>query len=139
MRETEKRQVFHDAIELLVARAVTATRPTNPDGYACTVRADKATRHHPTARVLFAERSQLDAATLADLLEPPVVAEPEPANPSSALTEWTGPERNPADGDLAATPDAARPHLEHARAALAAARKPPMGDPPISTRGAVHR
>lgn len=137
MRETEKRQAFHDAIELLVARAVTATRPSNPEGYACTVRADKATRHHATARLLFAERSGLDACTLADLLEPPVATEPEPPNPSATLQVWEGPERDPADGELIDGIDAARPHLQRAREALAGTRKPPMGPPPVPTRGRV--
>lgn len=70
---------------------------------------------------------------------PPDPPTAEHRNPTAAIGEWTGPEHDPADGELLDTIDAVRPKAAAARQALRTARKPPMGDPPISTRGAVHR
>lgn len=72
-------------------------------------------------------------------LRPPDPPPNQQPSSTAALTEWTGPEHEPADGPLVDDPTEVHTRLEHARAALAAARKPPMGPPPIPTRGAVHR
>ena len=66
--------------------------------------------------------------------DPPAEQQP---NPSGALTEWTGPELDPSAGPVIDDPTEARSRLERARQLLADTRKPPMGDPPISTRGAI--
>jgi hypothetical protein len=127
-------------IDLLVDRALDGRTLANPVGYRREVLAQKRTQHHQTILEILAAEPELDDQAVADLLEPPAapaVDRHEPPNPSSAITEWTGPERDPADGELLDHIDAVRPKANAARAALRAARKPPMGPPPISTRGAI--
>lgn len=66
--------------------------------------------------------------------DPPVVEAFEPTPPP--LDVWAGPELDPTAGPLIDDPTE---KLTAARQALAATRKPEMGPPPATTRGAVHR
>lgn len=81
MTSDEKRQVFHDAIEILVERAVAiADIKTSAGAYASKTRAALREEHRPAAKEIFGAYDDLgtdiDAAQLADLLEPP---KPKPA------------------------------------------------------------
>lgn len=128
-------------INLLVDRALDGRSLANPTGYRETVLAQKRTEHHQAILGLLLEQPHLDDHAIADLIEPPAAAptSAEPPNPSTAITEWAGPEYHDTDGPLVDDPAQVHDRLDRARQLLAATRKPPMGDPPIPTRGAVHR
>lgn len=89
---------------------------------------------------LVADQPSASPEAIAAQLVPAAVANPpaggfshtEPTPPP--LEVWTGPELDPAAGPLVDDPSE---KLTAARQALAAVRKPPMGDPPVATRGAV--
>lgn len=87
-----------------------------------------------------AAQPTLDAEAIAAQLVPAPVASPPAGGFSSPdptpppLEPWTGPEEDPTAGPYVDDP---AEKLAAAHQALAAARKPPMGPPPISLRGAV--
>lgn len=116
-------------------------RPANHGpGWLVTVERRIRTERWPDVCALVAEHPDLDAEAIAAQLVPAAVASP-PAGGNfqtqptpSPLEQWTGPEYRPEDGDLVTDP---AEKLAAAHQALTAARKPPMGPPPIPTRGAV--
>lgn len=85
MRESEKRDVYNAAIEVLVARAVERKQPDNPDVYARCVRTDLGKRHYDRAVELFKAHGDLSADDLVTLLTPSKPAPEEPPNPTSAI------------------------------------------------------
>ena len=107
MRESEKRELFRAAIEVLVARKVAAKHPDDPGAYAGTVRADLLTRHRDNCRDILAcvsDNDVMDAETLALMLEPvstppPSKAKFDPPNPSAALPTVTAADWKPASDD----------------------------------------
>ena len=68
MRESEKKETFEAAVELLVADAVAKGQPEHPVLYARKVRGDITERHRDNARNLFAEHGELTAEELRGLL-----------------------------------------------------------------------
>ena len=80
MTPDEKRETFHDAIDLLVARRVADVKPTSVGAYESKTRTALREEHRPAAKEIFGAYDDLgtpiDAAQLADLLEPP---KPKPA------------------------------------------------------------
>lgn len=130
----------------VVARLVEAEpRPANHGpGWLVTVERRIRTERWPDVCALVAAHPTADPEDLAAQLAPaPTASTPaggifqtqEPTPPP--LEVWNGPERKPEDGELLDTVDAVRPKANAARAALAATRKPAMGEPPTPTRGAV--
>lgn len=75
MNSDEKREVFHAAVDLLVDRRVAEIKPTSAGAYAAKTRTALRSEHRDAAREMFDAYDDLgtaiDAAQLADLLEPP--------------------------------------------------------------------
>jgi hypothetical protein len=108
-------------------------------GWTVTVERRIRNERWPDVCALVAEHPELDPQTLADMASPTVASAPAGGNFQTdptppPLEPWTGPDDDPTAGPYVADPTE---KLAAAHQALAAARKPPMGDPPISLRGAV--
>lgn len=118
-------------------------RPANHGpGWIIAVERRIKTERWPDVCALVAEHPDLAVDELVAIASPSPasppeggVIHPEPPNPSSAITEWTGPDHDPADGPVVDQPADVRARLDAARAALHATRKPDMGPPPVPTRG----
>jgi Zn-finger nucleic acid-binding protein len=68
MRESDKKQAYEAAIDMLTEAVVAKAQPANPVPYARSVRADLLERHRTNARDLFAEYGDLTADELRGLL-----------------------------------------------------------------------
>lgn len=68
MRESEKKETYEAAIDMLTEAVIAKVQPDNPVPYARKVRADLADRHYSHARDLFAEYGDLTADELRGLL-----------------------------------------------------------------------
>lgn len=75
MNPDEKREIFHAAVDILVDRIVANAKPKNPGAYAAKTKTALRSQHRADAREIFDAYDDLgtdiDAAQLADLLEPP--------------------------------------------------------------------
>lgn len=109
MRENEKRDVFNQAIETLVARAVDQAKPKTPGAYAATTRADLRTRHYETARNIFDVRD-VTAPELVDLLEPP--SPPAPEDPAQSAAARLMAENAARLAELEELPRSAKAHAK---------------------------
>lgn len=126
----------------VVARLVELEpRPaTHGPGWLVTVERRIRNERWPDVCTLVAQHPDLDPQTLADMASPTVASPPAggifqttEATPPP-LEEWAGPDDDPTAGPYVDDPTE---KLAAARTRLTTARKPPMGDPPISTRGRV--
>lgn len=125
MRENERAEVFGQAIDAMVAKAVEQKRPSSPGAYAATVRADLRDRLHPVARDLYAKHGELTAEHLTILLEaherPTTPEPPSPPSPAATLPPVPAPDTSPR-----MSRDAVRARIADAKAQLRNVTKPPM-------------
>jgi hypothetical protein len=116
-------------------------RPTNHGpGWLVTVERRIRTERWPDVCALVAAQPDADPEDLAAQLAHAPVASPPAggifqAQPTPPVLEvWTGPELDPTAGPIVNDPTE---KLNAARELLARTRKPPLGPPPVPTRGAV--
>lgn len=121
MNEAQKRETFHAAIELLVERAVTKSRPDNAGAYSATVRADLSTRYRDAARDMYRQHGELTADELAEILEPSTPVRVERKRTALDAEIEANAERLKALPDRTPTPlDEAKRRLEAMRSTLRA-------------------
>jgi hypothetical protein len=130
--------IAHQVIDLLADHETPGPAIRDPELWRKAVRNRLRTQHWDLVVAALEDNPDQAPADIAAAIR---AAHPAPnaTAPMAAITEWAGPEYDPADGQILDHIDAVRPKANAARAAIAAARKPPMGDPPISTRGTVTR